>query len=62
VCFVSRPHQVRPYQDAAVDGLHLADDDEVGLQRIADERDVAERARRSEYRGIADGRRASDPR
>jgi hypothetical protein len=45
---------MRPYKDAAVDGLHLADDDEVGVQRVADERDVAERARRSEYRGIAD--------
>jgi hypothetical protein len=54
VCFVSRPNQVRPYKDAAVDGLHLADDDEVGVQRVADEREVAERARRPEYRGIAD--------
>jgi hypothetical protein len=46
VCFVSRPNQMRPYKDAAVHGLHLADDDEVGVHRIADEREVAERARR----------------
>ena len=45
---------MRPYKDATVDGLHLADDDEVGVQRVADQRDITERARRPEYRGIAD--------
>ena len=56
VRLIARPNEVRSHENRVVHQLHLADDDEVGVQRVADGGDVAERPRGAQDGRVADHR------